>query len=72
MPEPFAYYDREADIAWIPTRTRPAAPPVSSTERPWGLTDRDSDGAVVGVEIWDASTRLPAPILSALPDAPSP
>jgi len=51
MPEVFAYYDREADIAWIPTRTRPAARPVSSTEQPWGLTDHDSDGTVVGVEI---------------------
>jgi uncharacterized protein YuzE len=64
----FAYYDREADIAWLPTG---AAERVVSEEVDWGLVDHDSEtDEVVAIEIWSASSRLPADVLSTLP-APS-
>jgi uncharacterized protein YuzE len=45
-----AYYDREADIAWLPTG-----------DSDWGLIDHDSvTGDVVAIEVWSASKRLPA------------
>lgn len=64
----YAYYDIEADIAWLPTGHSER---VVSQEVEWGLVDHDaSTDAVVAVEIWDASKRLPKAILEALP-APS-
>ena len=61
----FAYYDREADIAWLPTG---AADEVVSEEVGWGLLDHDRDtNDVVGIEIWAASSRLPAELLAQLP-----
>jgi uncharacterized protein YuzE len=63
--ERYAYYDREADIVWIPTGSSDDA---VSEETEWGLVDHDaSSDAVVGIEIWAASTRLPADLLAALP-----
>ncbi len=62
----FAYYDRDADIAWLPTG---AAVKVVSEEMDWGLVDHDAaSDAVVAIEVWAASTRLPAEVLAALPE----
>ncbi|HEU0249352.1 MAG TPA: hypothetical protein VFR48_01380 [Solirubrobacteraceae bacterium] len=65
----YAYYDTEADIAWLPTGH---AEKVVSEEVEWGLIDHDAASyEVVAVEIWAASKRLPKAILDALP-APGP
>jgi uncharacterized protein YuzE len=64
----FAYYDREADIAWLPTGD---STDVVSEEVEWGLIDHDAaTDAVVAIEVWSASKRLPAEVLATLP-APS-
>jgi uncharacterized protein YuzE len=61
----FAYYDRDADIAWFPTGE---STDVVSERVPGGLRDYDrSSHQLVAIEVWDASTRLPASILDALP-----
>ncbi|HEU4737423.1 MAG TPA: DUF2283 domain-containing protein [Solirubrobacterales bacterium] len=61
----FAYYDREADIAWLPTGN---SDDVVSEEVDWGLIDHDSGtDEVVAVEVWSASKRLPAELLATLP-----
>jgi uncharacterized protein YuzE len=61
----YAYYDPEADIAWLPTGDSER---VVSEEVEWGLIDHDAaTDAVVAVEIWAASKRLPQAILDALP-----
>ena len=61
----FAYYDRDADIAWLPTGSSDS---VVSEEVAWGLIDHDAaTDEVVAIEIWNASTRLPASLLNALP-----
>jgi uncharacterized protein YuzE len=61
----FAYYDREADIAWLPTGS---SSDVVSEEVGWGLIDHDSGtDEVVAVEVWSASKRLPAELLATLP-----
>jgi uncharacterized protein YuzE len=65
----FAYYDQDADIAWLPTGS---SDNVVSEEVAWGLIDHDAaTDDVVAIEIWNASTRLPAGLLDALP-APVP
>lgn len=64
----FAYYDRDADIAWLPTG---AGGDVVSEELGWGLVDHDREtDDVVGVEIWAASSRLPREVLAVLPAPP--
>jgi len=64
----FAYYDSDADIAWLPTGE---SDDVVSERVPGGLRDYDrTSSKLVAIEVWDASTRLPASILEALP-APS-
>lgn len=64
----FAYYDSNADIAWFPTGE---SDDVVSERVPGGLRDYDrATRKLVAIEVWDASTRLPASILEALP-APS-
>jgi uncharacterized protein YuzE len=64
----FAYYDSAADIAWFPTGD---SDDVVSERVPGGLRDYDrATHKLVAIEVWDASTRLPASILEALP-APS-
>jgi uncharacterized protein YuzE len=64
----FAYYDREADIAWLPTGD---STDVVSEEVEWGLIDHDATtDEVVAIEVWSASKRLPAEVLATLP-APS-
>lgn len=61
----FAYYDSDADIAWFPTG---ASNDVVSERVPGGLRDYDrTTHKLVAIEAWDASTRLPASILEALP-----
>jgi uncharacterized protein YuzE len=65
MSAKFAYYDREADIAWLPTGD---STDVVSEEVEWGLVDHDSaTDAVVAIEVWSASKRLPREVLAALP-----
>jgi uncharacterized protein YuzE len=65
MSDKFAYYDREADIAWLPTGD---SDDVVSEEVDWGLVDHDSGtDAVVAIEVWSASQRLPAELLAMLP-----
>ena len=52
MSERFAYYDRDADIAWLPTGK---SDDVVSEEVSWGLIDHDAaSDDVVGIEIWSA------------------
>ena len=61
----FAYYDREADIAWLPTGE---AEDVVSEEVDWGLIDHDANSdEVVAIEVWSASKRLPKELLATLP-----
>jgi uncharacterized protein YuzE len=61
----YAYYDPNADIAWLPTGDSQS---VVSEEVEWGLIDHDSvTDEVVAVEIWRASKCLPRAILDALP-----
>ena len=61
----YAYYDRDADIAWLPTGDSES---VVSEEVEWGLIDHDAaTDEIVAVEIWAASKRLPKPVLDALP-----
>ncbi|MGN6202460.1 MAG: DUF2283 domain-containing protein [Solirubrobacterales bacterium] len=65
MSDRFAYYDREADIAWLPTGE---SEDVVSEEVEWGLIDHDSaSDAVVAIEIWSASKHLPRNLLETLP-----
>ncbi len=64
----YAYYDREADIAWLPTGE---SDDVVSERVPGELRDYDrTTHALVAIEVWDASIRLPRTLLEALP-APS-
>jgi uncharacterized protein YuzE len=66
MTAKFAYYDRGADIAWLPTGD---SSEVVSEEVEWGLIDHDAKSdEVVAIEIWSASERLPAEVLASLPD----
>lgn len=61
----FAYYDSDADIAWFPTGE---SDDVVSERVPGGLRDYDrTSHELVAIEVWEASTRLPASILEALP-----
>lgn len=61
----YAYYDPEADIAWLPTGESHS---VVSEKVEWGLIDHDEvTDEVVGLEIWAASKRLPKAVLDALP-----
>jgi uncharacterized protein YuzE len=65
MSDRFAYYDRGADIAWVPTGE---ATDVVSEEVEWGLIDRDAaSDEIVAIEIWSASKRLPPDLLERLP-----
>jgi uncharacterized protein YuzE len=66
----FAYYDSEADIAWFPTGE---SDDVVSERVPGGLRDYDRlTHALVAIEVWDASTRLPRMLLEALPKPAAP
>jgi uncharacterized protein YuzE len=66
----FAYYDADADIAWFPTGE---SDDVVSERVPGGLREYDrASHALVAIEVWDASTRLPRTLLEALPSPASP
>lgn len=66
----FAYYDRDADLAWFPTGP---SDDVVSERVPGGLREYDRvTRKLIAIEVWDASTRLPANLLDALPPAPEP
>ncbi|MGH2903516.1 MAG: DUF2283 domain-containing protein [Solirubrobacteraceae bacterium] len=61
----FAYYDPDADIAWLPIGE---SHDVVSERTPSGLRDYDRDTReLVAIEVWDASKRLPHDVLDALP-----
>ncbi len=61
----YAYYDADADIAWFPTGE---SNDVVSERVAGGLRDYDrASRALVAIEVWDASTRLPQTLLEALP-----
>ncbi len=65
-----AYYDRDADIVWIPFGE---SDDVVSQRVPGGLRDHDrATRLLVAVEVWDASTRLPADLLDVLPGPDDP
>jgi len=65
MSDRYAYYDPEADVAWLPTGN---SNDVVSEEVDWGLIDHDSStDEVVAVEVWSASKRLPPELLATLP-----
>lgn len=65
MSDRYAYYDRDADIAWLPTGRSDR---IVSEEVEWGLIDHDSGtDAVVAIEIWSASKHLPKDLLETLP-----
>ncbi len=66
----YAYYDRDADIAWLPTGE---SENVLSEEMDWGLIDHDATtDEVVALEIWSASKYLPQAVLDALPAPAAP
>lgn len=64
------HYDRHADIAWLRFDGW-AADEVRVERTARGLVERDRvTGRVVGLEYREASTRLPADLLDALPTPP--
>jgi uncharacterized protein YuzE len=66
----YAYYDPEADVAWLPTGE---SNDIVSERVPGGLRDYDrTTRALVAIEVWDASTRLPKTLLEALPGPGAP
>ena len=65
------HYDQDADIAWLRLdgwdKDR-----VQLEETDHGLVERDcASGRVLGLEFWEASRRLPADLLDALPSPPA-
>ena len=61
----YSYYDPAADIVWLPTGE---SDDVVSERAPDGLREYDrTTRALVAIELWDASTRLPRTLLEALP-----
>lgn len=61
------HYDAEADIAWVRFEGYDPATAVGE-ETASGLRELDpATGEVVGLEFWQASTRLPADFLRMLP-----
>ena len=61
-----SHYAPESDIAFLTLAARKGRPRATETE--WGLLVYDVEtGALIGAEIWDATSRLPAELLEALP-----
>jgi hypothetical protein len=70
MEERFAYWDRELDIAWIPTAP---AEYVTSEKTWWGVVDHDKKtGKVAGLEVLDASKIIPVELLERMPQPGKP
>jgi uncharacterized protein YuzE len=64
------HYDRDADIAWLRFEGFDSTTVVSEQAEN-GLRDLDpATGAIVGLEYWHASERLPAELLHVLPPSP--
>ena len=61
------HYDTEADIAWVRCENyNPHTAVAEETDA--GLRELDpSTGEIVGVELWQASSKLPADFLRMLP-----
>jgi uncharacterized protein YuzE len=67
-----SHYDRDADIAWLELAGFDGRR-VDVREAEWGLVETDSmTGAVVAIEFWHASSRLPNELLEALPAPAAP
>ncbi len=63
------HYDPEVDIALISLEDGRAI----GKRHSWGLIERHpDDGHLMGIEIWEASTILPAELIAALPLAGKP
>lgn len=62
---PRSCYAPDGDIAYISVRQSPGR--VASRKEHWGLSDYDNRGRLIGIEIWQASSRLPAEIVQDLP-----
>jgi uncharacterized protein YuzE len=61
------HYDREADIAWVRFENYDPETAVAE-ETDAGLRELDpSTGKIVGLEVWEASRKLPADLLAMLP-----
>jgi uncharacterized protein YuzE len=70
MEERYAYWERDTDIAWIPTAP---AEFVNSEKTDWGIVDHDKKtGEVTGLEVWDASKVFPPELLERFPSPGSP
>ena len=52
-------YDKESDIIYITLTEQPVA--ESDEDKPGMIIDYDADGYVVGMEILNASKRIPNP-----------
>jgi uncharacterized protein YuzE len=64
------HYDRAVDIVWLRLRGWDKDH-VRVEQTASGLVERDDrTGRVVGLEYWNASERLPAELLEALPAPP--
>jgi uncharacterized protein YuzE len=60
-------YASDVDIAFLTLAAGQGRPRAEETE--WGLLVYDTEtGTLIGAEIWDAKTRLPAELLAALPE----
>ncbi len=61
------HYDTEADIAWVRFEGYDPSTAIAE-ETDAGLRELDpSTGEIVGLEFWEASSRLPADFLRMLP-----
>jgi len=61
------HYDAEADIAWIRFENYDPSTAIAE-ESDAGLRELDPvSGDLVGLEFWQASSRLPADLLQMLP-----
>ncbi|MDX6633149.1 MAG: hypothetical protein QOG09_27 [Solirubrobacterales bacterium] len=65
------HYDKKADVAWLRLDGWDSDR-VRVEEMSWGLLERDREtGRVLGLEFWEASQKLPAELLGALPAPPA-
>lgn len=63
--KPASYYSPDGDLVYISVRP---SDHVRTEEHEWGLLDYDTgSGALTGIEIWEASKKLPDELVEALP-----